>query len=375
MTALREAIKRLSLVLSSVFLCAACPPGLKHDQDGGLCYYTSRYITEPPVNGLQQPFSITANGFSPKRIHLGKLLFFDPYLSGDKKSSCATCHNPHLGFSDGRAQSLGFRGKKLPRSAPSLWNVAFQKNFFWDGRAISLEEQMEGPLFSPDEMNTTKRQLENELNKNKEYRRLFAEAFRRSPALPIKWQEAREALATFERTLVSLNSPYDRYVFGEKRALTPEQEEGHNLFRSFVTRCTECHTPPLFTNHQLITIGAPDLPGLPTDRGAGSVMKNPKADGMFKVPTLRNIARTAPYMHSGVFTALLDVVHFYNRGAGRSPLGTQAPNIHWHMREMGLSRQEEESLVLFLTTLNDESAIPEIPLQVPSGLMPISVGG
>jgi cytochrome c peroxidase len=348
----------------TIQLVSTCPLHFTKASNG-LCYYDSKYIVESPVNGLQQSFPLRRNGFTPQKIDLGRILFFDPFLSRDKKTACATCHDPHFGFADGRGRSRGFQGVELPRSAPTLWNVGFADRFFWDGRERSLEEQAKGPLFSVHEMHASPKELERDLNSNAIYRRLFEEVYGEGK---ITIPKVLDAIADFERTLVSLDSRYDRYVFGEKKALTPLEETGHNVFRSFVARCTECHTPPLFTNFQMAIIGAPDGKENPEDLGGQLITHDSRNRGSFKVPTLRNIARTAPYMHAGVFPTLLDVVHFYNIGAGRSEQGTGNSYTHWHIRKMGLSSEEERAVVAFLGSLTDESARPEIPLWLPSGL-------
>lgn len=300
------------------------------------------------------------NGLSPKRIHLGKLLFFDPALSGDGTQSCSSCHDPKRGFSDGNALSLGKNHQPLTRSAPTLWNVAFQESFFWDGRVKTLEEQALGPLFSSEEMANTPARLEQTLNDSSEYRRLFVEAYGWKNRRRIRVSDVASALADFERTLVSFNSRYDRYVYGDHDALSEKEKRGLHVFRSFVTRCTECHTPPLFTNQQSAAIGAPDFPGLPFDVGMEKVERDPGMRGSFKIPTLRNIALTAPYMHSGALPTLKAVVQFYNEGGGRKQQPV-SPYLHWHIRPQGLDAGEQADLVSFLGSLTDESAMPEIP--------------
>lgn len=340
-----------------------CPPSFKRQK--GLCYYTSPYLTQGNPKGLSKGITVFQNGFNPKHIHLGKLLFFDPLLSKNKDLSCAHCHSPSLAFTDGRKTSLGKNQIELFRSAPSLWNVAFQEKFFWDGRASSLEEQLAGPLFNEKEMGNTPENLEKDLNANEEYRKLFFEAFQ---TRKITYPFVVKALTTFERTLVSLNSRYDQFALGKTNALTQEETEGHNIFRSFVARCTECHTPPLFTNSQMVNLGLPDNPLFPPDPGYEAVTKDARHRDHFKVPTLRNITMTGPYMHSGIFQTLEEVVHFYNLGGGREGTGKYSPYIHWHIRKMGLSTTEEKKLVTFLGSLTDNSNAPQIPSEVPSKL-------
>ncbi len=182
------------------------------------------------------------------------------------------------------------------------------------------------------------------------------------------------AIAAFQSTLISLNSRYDRYAHGYHDALTEDEKAGMNVFRSFVARCAECHTPPLFTNQQIAVIGVRDPEGVPFDEGAEAVTGNPGLRGGFKVPSLRNVARTAPYMHSGTFTNLRDAVEFYTLGRGHAlpEEEKERMTVHWHIWEPQLS-DELYRLVDFLATLTDEAFKPQVPKRVPSGLLPIGI--
>lgn len=353
-------------------LSQSCPEAFLKSQDG-LCRLKATFYPQGGSGAAWKMLPKTkelAEGLDPKSIDLGRLLFFDPLLSGDHSQSCADCHQPDRGFSDGRSVSLGSAGLPLTRSAPSLWNVGLLSLFFWDGRAKTLEQQAEGPLFSPHEMANTPLGLTKSLKANKTYASLFAEVFPDAKDV-VKVRHVTKALADFERTLISLNSPYDLYIRGDTAALSPAEIDGFNVFRSFVSRCTECHTPPLFTNEQFAVIGVPDKNGHAKDFGVGALLGEESLQGAFKVPTLRNIAKTAPYMHAGHFATLDEVVTFYNSGGGRALSGS-SPHIHWHIRPMGLTPLELTSLVLFLKTLNDESLRPATPQVVPSGL-PVNV--
>ncbi len=181
------------------------------------------------------------------------------------------------------------------------------------------------------------------------------------------------AIAAFQATLISLNSRYDQYAHGYHDALSEAEKAGMNVFRSFVARCAECHTPPLFTNQQIAVIGVRDPDGVPFDAGAEAVTGNPGLRGGFKVPSLRNIARTAPYMHSGTFATLRDAVEFYTLGRGHALPEAEKDRmtVHWHIWEPDLSDDELDRLVDFLATLTDERFKPQIPPTVPSGLMPV----
>jgi cytochrome c peroxidase len=200
------------------------------------------------------------------------------------------------------------------------------------------------------------------------YPRLFAQAFPSSEdALVIA--NITTALAAFQSSLISLNSPYDRYAHGDSKALDPDQLEGLNVFRSFVARCSQCHTPPLFTNQQVAVIGTPEPEGMARDIGAQATFGAERLRGGFKVPTLRNIALTAPYMHSGRFATLREATEFYTKGRGHAVPEGEELLLHWHISEPNLTATELDRLVDFMGALSDESFMPKIPEQVPSGLL------
>jgi cytochrome c peroxidase len=356
-------------------LNANCPPGFKLNADNQ-CMAQNLYMqydspNNQGVGGLQTGLPPIRDGFSPQEIDLGRYLFFDPILSGDGSMSCATCHNPDKGFSDGNATSTGSGNKKLKRAAPTLWNVGYQKKLFWDGRANSLEEQMEEPLFSKVEMNNTPENLLKTINEIDQYKKMFAEAFpQKKENSAIELNEIYRSISAFQSSLVSLNSKYDQYAHGYHQALTPKEIEGMNVFRSFVARCAECHTPPLFTNQQFAVIGSPEPDGLPLDPGAEVPTNDKSLRGAFKVPSLRNIEKTAPYMHSGNFAGLRETVAFYTQGRGHAVPKGETLYLHWHIWEPDLSNYELDRVVDFLKTLTDESFKPKIPETLPSGLKP-----
>ena len=356
-------------------LSTSCPPGFEKTA-AGVCELRTLYQFYPAKHGLggtRTALPPHRDGFTPQQIDLGRYLFFDPVLSGDGTLSCASCHDPARGLSDGRARSSGIHGADAGRAAPTLWNVAFLKRFFWDGRAESLEVQAAGPIYSPREMGNTPKQLLTSLNGNANYQRLFREAFTGGPGA-VTEQQVFTALTAFETTLVSLNSRYDRYVHGYDAALSEREIEGLNVFRSFVARCSECHTPPLFTNEQLAVIGMPEPDGRPFDVGAEATLGSPKLKGGFKVPTLRNITRTAPYSHSGAFIDLHGAVEFYNKGRGNAVPKDMHLYLHWHISDPKLSDTEVDRIVDFLGALTDETFVPQRPVRVPSGMTPTKRG-
>lgn len=349
-----------------------CPAGFR--LDGGGCYLQSLYtdygsLQNSGVGGLKTGLPQLRQGFTPQQIDLGRLMFFDPILSGDHTLSCASCHSPGKGFADGRALSVGAQGKLTKRSAPSLWNVGFLQRLFWDGRASTLEEQMQGPLYDSHEMANSPTQLLADLRGKVHYRRLFADAFNGDDSIQL--EQIYTAIAAFEASLISLNSRYDLYAHGFHEALSEAEIEGMNIFRSFVARCAECHTPPLFTNQQIAVLGTPEPEGHPFDPGAAGVTGDSSQRGGFKVPSLRNIALSAPYMHSGRFATLREAAAFYTGGRGHALPEGEHLSLHWHIWEPKLTSEELDRLVDFMRALSDESFMPQLPEKVPSGLAPV----
>lgn len=335
----------------------------------------------PGSGGLSRPFpemnTRKSNPTTPEKVELGRLLYFDPLLSGDNTQSCATCHHPDLGFSDGRQVSMGVggkglgpsrtAGKELPRNAPSIWNAAWFHKLFWDGRANDLEDQARNPITAEDEMNQKPDDLVRELKAIPEYVSMFETAFGVSGESAVTFDNVTGAIAAFERTVVSRDSPFDRYAAGDTTALTPEQRRGLTLFRSLKTRCFECHGFPTFANPDFKVIGVPPMPGKTPDPGRSEIDGGEPYKFAFKVPTLRNVALTAPYMHNGRFQTLEEVIDFYSVGGGQG-FGMKLPNLDDKIRRFSISQEEKKDLVAFLHALTDDSKKPEIPAKVPSGL-------
>ncbi len=318
-------------------------------------------LTPVPFISLQEPFpplnEPEDNPTTPEKVALGRLLFFDPVLSEKNDVACATCHQPDRGLSDGRSTSIGTSGNPVPRNAPTLWNVGYVGNLFWDGRVQSLEAQALFPLTNPDEMGDADTDaLVAELAAYPEYAALFAAAF---PGEPMGLAQVEKALAAFQRTLISNDSPFDRYAAGDLDALTPSQRRGLELFRSTKTRCVECHMFPTFSSESFRVIGVAS-----DDVGRAAVFENGLV-GSFKTPTLRNVALTAPYMHNGSLATLAEVIDFYADGGGRV---RGVENMDLLVQKIELSAQERADLTAFLMALTDESNRPEIPESVPSGL-------
>ena len=346
-----------------------CPPSFERTTTN-TCQLVTRYdaydsLHNKGVGGTQTAMPKARDGFSPQQIDLGRYLFFDPLLSGNHRQACASCHQPAQGFTDGKALSTGSQGDIGTRSAPSLWNVGFLKKLFWDARADSLEQQALIPLFASHEMANSAEQLLADLTASRAYPALFAQAFPEASQLELS--QVATALAAFQSSLISLNSRYDQYAHGYHEALNADEIKGLNVFRSFVARCAECHTPPLFTNQQLAVIGTPEPDGMPFDQGAGDTSEKAKLRGAFKVPSLRNVARTAPYMHSGRFATLEQAAEFYTKGRGHA-VADQKLLLHWHIWEPKLTPEELVQISKFLHSLTDESLMPMVPTRLPSGL-------
>ncbi|MDX1378222.1 MAG: cytochrome c peroxidase, partial [Anaerolineales bacterium] len=311
----------------------------------------------PAYSGLQREFPPLNGETSPEKAELGRMLFFDPVLSNNQDLSCATCHNPSLGFSDGLQTAMN-----LQRNSMSLWNVGYGSNFFWDGREPTLESQLLVPLHAPNEMAASDEETVSRLKAIPAYVDMFGSAFG-GGAESITIENLQTAIAAFERTLISNDSPFDKYAAGQFDALTGQQRRGLDLFRSASTRCFECHAAPTFGNDNFFVTGVPDLDGQPHDAGRAAVSDDGK-DGAFKAPSLRNVALSAPYMHNGVFDTLEEVIDFYAKGGGAE----RGIAVDRQIVPFELSAQEREDLITFLFALTDESNMPEVPASVPSGL-------
>jgi len=277
------------------------------------------------------------------KIALGKRIFEDVDLSATGTVACATCHDPKLGFADGEPKGKGVTGRRLARHTPSLWNVAFSPLLFWDGRASSLEEQIRFPVEHPDEMGSSLESAVERLLRHDGYVRAFAQAFP-ADTPQISPRTIAQALAAYERTLVSPPTRFDRWIAGEAAALTPSELAGFAIFTG-KGRCSGCHSGSAFTDQGFYDIG---LPG--ADKGRGGALGLSAADHAFKTPTLRELAWTAPYMHDGSLATLEDVLRHYESGGVARP--TRSRDLP---RKLVLSAEERADLVAFLETLSSET--------------------
>lgn len=338
-----------------------------------------------PIAAPVEPIN---NRGESSRVELGYQLFFDPVLSGDRTTSCASCHHPDYGMADGLPRGVGAGGNgygqqragtghELQRNTPSVFNTAFNSLQFWDGRAATLEEQALVPIFAEDEMNQTSvAELLRRLRAIPRYRELFASAFGLNSNLDgreITLPNVTRALAAFERKLNITETAYDRFVRGDDSHLSTSQLRGMVVFFG-QGQCAVCHIPPHFHDGVLASTGVPVSleKGAPldTDPGFGTVIRRRDAFGQFKTPGLRNISRTAPYMHNGIFRTLEDIVEFYNDGGGRGR-GIEVISQDSKVEKLNLTSQQKADLVGFMRSLDSLEPPPIVPTTVPSGLPPV----
>ena len=265
------------------------------------------------------------NPLTREKVELGRRLFTDRRLSRDRSIACSSCHDPDRAFSDGRPVAVGINRQVGRRSAPALINRGYGRVFFWDGRAATLEEQVLQPLQDPKEMNMT-----------------LSEA---SARVGLTSGDISRALASYVRSILSGNAPFDRFTNGDRRALSSEQQAGLQVFRS-KGNCTACHLGPNFTDERFHNTGVAWRDGSLVDEGRFAVTGTMEDRGAFKTPTLREIARTAPYMHDGSLVSLDEVVDYYDRG------GNANPGLDPELRPLKLTASEKRSLVVFLHTLS-----------------------
>lgn len=274
-------------------------------------------VLRPPL-GLDLYMPVPeSNPLTPAKIALGRKLFFDKRLSFDGTVACASCHEPKLAFSDGRKVARGINGQEGTRSAPAIINRGYGKTFFWDGRAKTLEQQVLEPILNPKELGMTEALVESRTG--------------------LKIAEVTAALASYVRTIRSGDSRFDRYGAGKQNALSELEKQGLAVFRG-KARCTTCHAGPNLTDENFHNTGIAWKDGKLADEGAG--------EGKFKVPTLREVARTAPYMHDGSLATLEDVVDYYDRG------GNANPGLDEDIKPLHLPADEKRALVAFLRSLS-----------------------
>jgi cytochrome c peroxidase len=311
------------------------------------------------------------NPLTPSRVDLGRRLFNERRLSRDGSKACVSCHNPRLAFTNGERFGKGVAGALGTRNVPALLNRAWGRSYFWDGRAATLEDQVLQPIVHPDELALSTAAIV-ALARSARYRDRFARAFGGSPSPLVVFASRRTpviagrsidpyaglsgedaatmhqvayALAAYVRTIQAGDSPYDRYVAGDRSALSETARRGLTVFRG-KAGCTACHVGPTFSDEEFHNTGVAWRTGKLTDDGRAAVTKAQLHRGAFKTPTLREVARTAPYMHDGSFATLAEVVDFYDRG------GAPNPSLDPQLRPLKLTSTEKQDLVAFLRSLS-----------------------
>jgi len=290
------------------------------------------------------------NPITAAKVELGKKLFFDPRLSRSGAISCASCHNPALGWQDGQAKGIGDRGSVLSRHTPTLLNVAWSEPLFWDGRADTLEQQVLGPITAPMEMNMSAEKVVALLDAIPAYRMAFAATF---PARPISMETIMQALASYERTIVSGTAPFDRWVKGDGTAISAAAVRGFVIFNT-KAKCASCHSGWRFTDDGFRDIG---LPG--DDMGRAQITPGVTIlERAFKTPTLRNVAERAPYMHDGSLRTMEQVIDHYDHGFVRRA------SLAEEITPLGLTVQDKADLIAFIKSLSSIDApviLPNLP--------------
>ena len=364
---LRKSIKAVLQILSFLFFIAL------------ILMCISFYADAENLESLP-PLPISPeNPATPEKVELGKKLFFDRRLSGDGTMACATCHNPETGYSDALPISLSYPTTRNWRNAPAIINLAYNKAFFWDGRAVNMEEQALFPIMSAFEMNQNLDYLEEELKEVPEYVAAFQDVF----GGEITRERVGMALAAFQKTIISKDSPLDKYLQGNKDALTQVQKKGYDIFTG-KGNCIACHNGPNLTDNKFYNIGVPENPSvvndprvsatrrftakvsgytayrtLSEDPGRYLVTKDRRDWKAFKTQTLREISLTGPYMHNGVFDTLKEAIEFFNKGGGNDPNKTPL------LKPLHLTDEEKRALESFLReALTGDLVIvkmPEVP--------------
>jgi len=338
----------MPLMIFPLSTSAEIPPEVEEEE----------YLVDIP--GLDEYLPVPEdNPMTDEKVALGHQLYFDPRLSADGTVSCATCHHPDKGWADGEAVSTGIGGQTGARSAPTVINTAYNLFQFWDGRAPSLEEQALGPIENPIEMGSTLEEAVKTLSNIPGYRKQFESVFEDG----VTAENIGKAIAAFERTVLSGNSPWDRFEMGDKSAMSESAQRGLELFRSPKGNCNACHAGFNLTDGVFHNLGVgidaeePDLgrwDALPEDQ------RTDADKGAFKTPTLRDIALTAPYMHDGSEETLEQVIEFYVKG------GNPNPWIDKEMKPLDLSEQETKDLLAFLLTLTGETRPDGTPPELPA---------
>lgn len=291
----------------------------------------------------------TNSQMTPEVLELGKILFFDPRLSGNNEVSCKTCHDPELGYGDGKATFTKIDGTQGLRNSPTVINSGFYTSLFWDGRAGSLEEQALGPIQDPGEMNQPLGELAEKLKAIEGYEELFLAAFEDG----ITIENVGKALAAFQRTIIINDTRYDRFLKGDIDALTSEEIRGLDLFAGKAF-CITCHNGENLTDNQYYNLGLNS-----EDKGRYTITGDERDLGRIRTPGLYGITHTAPYMHDGSMETLEEVIEFYNRGGDGHP--NTSMFMKMFMSQLNLTEAEKADLLAFLKVLGGEVPVVEKP--------------
>ncbi|MDP9076999.1 MAG: cytochrome C peroxidase [Bacteroidota bacterium] len=331
---------------------------------------TYNYLLNQGAKTLFDKDAFNVNAYAPglvsytseKKIALGRVLFADPILSGGRDRSCQSCHQPDKAFTDGLVKNAVI-GTNLPlkRNTPTLINAALQPSQFYDLRAGSLEDQANTVVGNKDEMHGSMKMATERLWQDKDYRRLFSDAFPLKQRTAIDTMEVMNAIGSYVRSLVSLNTRFDQYMRGNKTAMNQEEINGFNLFMG-KAKCGTCHYMPLFNGvfPPMYALNESEVIGVPktiakteidTDMGRYNILKVEAFKHAFKISTVRGAARTAPYMHNGVFTTLEQVMDFYNKGGGAG-LGYKVENQTLAPSKLNLTEKESGEVIAFIKALN-----------------------
>lgn len=331
-------IRFLAVILASAALSSSAG-----DFDGAEYPY-------PVPLGLRAPDVPEDNPVTDAKVELGRALYFDKRLSRDGTVSCASCHAPEKGWTDQAAVSTGIKGQKGGVSAPTVLNSAYMEFQFWDGRAKTLEEQAKGPIQNPIEMGFTHDEAVARLRTIRGYAAYFKSAFGDEG---IDIDRIAKAIATFERTVLTGDAPYDRWFAGDKKAMSASAARGHDLFHGKAS-CAICHDGFNFSNSDFHNIGVGSKAKEPS-LGRFGQTKDEKHRGAFKTPTLRNLKHTAPYMHDGSEPTLEAVIDYYDRG------GEANAHLDGRIKPLKLTAAEKKDLVAFMDALNGDPAAVKFP--------------
>jgi cytochrome c peroxidase len=348
------------VLATGVAACGSTPPA---EKPAAPAWEVENPITPPvpPPLGMEVFFE-DVKPPSPASVRLGRWLFYDRRLSADNTIACASCHKPEFAFSERTAVSTGIKGQKGGRKAPTVINkaVTLAPHFFWDGRASSLEDQALGPIANPLEMGNTHEEMIATLSRVQGYKPYFAEAFGTDE---ITKERVAQAIADYERTRVSGNSPYDRWRFNhEQDAVSAAAKRGHDLFFD-TAGCVQCHTGSSFSDSLFHNTGVGWDPKARTfkDEGRFLVTKKPQDRGAFKTPVLRDVSKHAPYMHDGSIATLREVVELYNKGGIPNPYLTKG-----RIKPLGLKDEDVNAIVAFLESLDGEGYQDTPPTTFPN---------